>query len=229
MNIYDSLQRTCPVLQNAKSRRKYLLISVVLTMISCSSNHPESESGDDVATSCTDSIPAEEEAYIAENDIAMTVRSIADAINVGEELDTTEYNFEGVLTDGQGTPLYTDVQGAPGQWMVDVIGPNAVRIRNMYLGDLLPDNLTGYIAESLELSEKDEIIEENIPEEDETFSVYDFGKGSIRIESKPAITPTGEIGPMVSITLIGDSIPKIKTELLPEHKPASGFEPRESH
>ncbi len=61
------------------------------------------------------------EYFHADNDIAMTVRSLADAIKVGEPLDSTEYDFNGVLTDGQGAPLYTDVQGSPGTWIVDVL------------------------------------------------------------------------------------------------------------
>lgn len=52
--------------------------------------------------------------FHADNDIAMTVRSLVDAVRVGETLLPADYDFVGVLTDGQGTPLYTDVDGAPG-------------------------------------------------------------------------------------------------------------------
>ena len=90
--------------------------------------------------------------YVAENDIAMTVRSIVDAISVGESLDTAEYNYNGILTDGEGVPLYTDIQGNPGEWEVDVLSDNSVRIHNLYLGDLLPKDLMEYLTTALSLS-----------------------------------------------------------------------------
>lgn len=96
----------------------YITISIVSVLINACSHTADNQDKGNVA-----SPPAiiVNEDFHADNDIAMTVRSLADAIKVGEPLDSTEYDFEGVLTDGQGTPLYTDVQGAPGVWVVDVL------------------------------------------------------------------------------------------------------------
>ena len=147
-------------------------------------------------------LPVEEE-YHADNDIAMTIRSLADAIRVGEALDSTDYNFEGVLTDGQGAPLYTDVNGSPGEWQVKVLGRGAAKIRNLYLGDILPDDLRNYVAESMHLNDTDitESYEQDPEEGGETLTVYDFDGGTLRFESRPALAPNGLEGLLVNIVI----------------------------
>lgn len=94
----------------------WLLAAAVLTLgaASCSGNaHKKAQE----ETETSD--------YHADNDIAMTLRSIIDAVNVGQKLDSAEYNFRGTLTDGTGRPLYTDIQGTPGAWEVKVTTPEA--------------------------------------------------------------------------------------------------------
>lgn len=142
------------------------------------------------------------ENYHADNDIAMTVRSITDAISVGEPLDTAEYNFRGVLTDGEGAPLYTDVQGSPGQWIVDVASPGKAVIRNLYLGDLLPDDLREYIADNLDLGE-DAVVENKEFDDDHEaeMTVYRFNGGTLRFEQRAGIASNGLEGPLVSIII----------------------------
>ena len=140
--------------------------------------------------------------YVAENDIAMTVRSIVDAISVGESLDTAEYNYNGILTDGEGVPLYTDIQGNPGEWEVDVLSNNSVRIHNLYLGDLLPKDLMEYITTALSLSESNLCASDEYEDDDETYlEVYNFGSGSIRFETREAYAPNGLEGPLMSIVI----------------------------
>lgn len=142
--------------------------------------------------------------YHADNDIAMTVRSIVDALTVGEPLDTLEYNFEGVLTDGEGHPLYTDIQGSPGLWEVDVINPSSAVIRNVYLGDLLPDDLETYLASSLSLSPANLVeSEEYDDDEDTSLVVYDLQRLELRIETRAAVAPNGLEGPLITIRLSG--------------------------
>lgn len=145
-----------------------------------------------------------EEVWHADNDIAMTVRSLADALRVGEPLDTADYNYEGILTDGQGAPLYTDLTGSPGQWTVEVTGPETARIRNLYLGDLLPEDLRQYVVQSMHLSDAD-ITGRTLPDLDDptarTVTDYDFGGGHIRFESRMAMAPNGLEGPLIHITL----------------------------
>lgn len=141
------------------------------------------------------------EEYVADNDIAMTVRSIIDAISVGEPLDTTEYNFNGVLTDGEGIPLYTDIQGNPGEWEIDVTSDNSVRIHNLYLGDLLPEHLTNYLTISLNLTDSisaDAVIDDD---EDTNTEIYHFESGDIRIQTRDAYAPNGLEGPLMSIVI----------------------------
>lgn len=139
--------------------------------------------------------------YHADNDIAMTLRSIADAISVGEPLDTAWYNFDGILTDGQGHPLYTDLQGSPGEWSIDVLSPTSATIRNIYLGDLLPDDLSSYIALSMGLTDEDLVVDTIYHELDDTqIEVYDFGGGYLRIETRKGTAPNGLEGPLMRIT-----------------------------
>lgn len=166
-----------------------------MLMTSCGAGSHDSNGGTDSAY--TDA----EEEFHADNDIAMTVRSVADAIRVGETLDSVGYNFEGVLTDGIGRPLYTNLQGLPGSWDVDVLSDSSVVIRNVDIGDLLPDDLESYIASSLELTDANIIdsFEYNEAEGAET-TVYDFGGGYLRYEVRTATAANGLEGALVRIT-----------------------------
>ena len=141
----------------------------------------------------------------ADNDIAMTIRSIVDAINMGEELDSAFYSYEGVLTDGQGKPLYTDMEGAPGLWSVNVTGPQNVSIRNIRPGDLLPEQLCAYIAESIGLTDDDLITtrsyKDKKPAPHTNVKVYDFGKGIIHFENRMEATASGSESPVLSILI----------------------------
>lgn len=140
--------------------------------------------------------------YHADNDIAMTMRSIVDAISVGQDLDSTDYNYRGILTDGTGRPLYTDIQGAPGEWEIRVNGNRSVSLRNLYLGDLLPEELTQYILESLQMNDSTLIasgIAGNDP--DAEVKIYDFGRGELIFETKTAMTGDGERGPLLNIAV----------------------------
>ena len=144
------------------------------------------------------------ESFHADNDIAMTIRSIADAIKVGEPLDSTDYDFRGVLTDGQGTPLYTDIDGIPGIWDIDVLDSGKALIKNLYLGDLLPKDLEIYILESLNINENQKIpsMPDSLEKANLTFvSVYDIAGGYLRYEVRPDTAPNGLTGSHVTITL----------------------------
>lgn len=153
-------------------------------------------------------VPANDtEEFHADNDIAMTIRSLADAIKVGEPLDSSLYNFEGVLTDGQGTPLYTDVQGAPGLWQINVLDNKKVRIRNLYLGDLLPGDLQSYLVQSLQLNDSQPFMlidKEATNEEENEIVVYDFGGGYLCFEVRSVMAPNGLEGPLLSIVMTAD-------------------------
>lgn len=148
-----------------------------------------------------------EEEFHADNDIAMTVKSLADALRVGEPLDTADYNFEGVLTDGIGRPLYTNLQGVPGLWDINVLSDSSVMIINVDIGDLVPDDLESYIASSLDLTPQNIIdsLEYHGAEGAET-TVYDFGGGYLRYEVRNAMAPNGLEGPLVRITASRDLI-----------------------
>ena len=141
-------------------------------------------------------------AFHADADIAMTVRSLADALKVGEPLDSTDYDYEGILTDGQGRPIYTDVQGNPGEWSVDVLTDSSAVIRNVHLGDLLPDDLEEYVVANLGLGKADIVESTEYDDDDETeLDVYDFGGGLIRFEKRKAHAPNGTDAVFVSIVL----------------------------
>ena len=164
-------------------------VGLFATVMSVSCSHSDRKASADSDTAVVAYRMADE--YVAENDIAMTVRSIVDAISVGEMLDTAEYNYNGILTDGEGVPLYTDIQGNPGEWEVDVLNENSVRIHNLYLGDLLPKDLMEYLIAALSLSESNLCASDEYEDDDEThLEVYDFGSGSIRFETREAFAPT---------------------------------------
>lgn len=164
----------------------------------------------------------EEEFYHADNDIAMTVRSMADAINVGEPLDSLDYNFSGVLTDGMGSPLFVDYEGLPGQWEVDVLGPREVRIRNIGVGDLFPDSLVEYLAQTLSADEREEIRFKEVEVYDvgdARIEEYSYGHTRLHIETRPELLPTGEVGPKLEITLRADSIPALNRPVYQAEEP----------
>lgn len=142
------------------------------------------------------------EEYHADNDIAMIAKSFADALVINEPLDTLENNFTGVLTDGEGHPLYTDIQGSPGIWDVNVTNPNTAVIRNVYLGDLLPGYLESYITTNLDLTEDDKIGTTVSDTTDNTqVTVYNLDGAYLRFEIRTALAPNGLEGPLLSIVL----------------------------
>ena len=152
-----------------------------------------------------------QEKFHADNDIAMTVRSLADAIKVGEELDSVEYDFRGVLTDGQGMPLYTDIDGVPGVWDIDVIDKGKVAIRNLYLGDLLPSDLESYLLESLKLTAENRLplmVDTITNAEKYAISVYSLSGGYMRYEVMKDTASNGLEGAIVTITLGVSPIPE---------------------
>lgn len=177
-----------------------ILISASLLISSCGrGNKTESEETRESLVDSTMSF-SQDDNYHADNDIAMTIRSIADAINQGEQLDSIDYNFEGVLTDGTGHPLYTDVQGAPGAWSIKVKSPVAVAIKNLYLGDLLPEALETYITQSLGLDNSNIVDTSKFRKDDlDKLVIYHFNGGYLIFETRTALTPTGKEGPLITI------------------------------
>lgn len=157
-------------------------------------------------TVATDSVSVtESENYHADNDIAMTVRSLMDALKVGEKLDSANYDYRGVLTDGVGRPLYTTVQGVPGQWEVDVTSSTSAVIRNTHVGDLLPLDLEHYLVNTLESADSGMVPVH--AEEDEEIGgdtvrrvIYDFGGGFLRIETRKVASAEGVEGAVMNIT-----------------------------
>lgn len=172
-----------------------LSAALLLTSVSsCSSETNRAKNGSDSATSATE--------FHADNDIAMIVCSVADAIGVGESLDTLSYNFDGVLTDGQGRPVYSNLHGMPGKWDIDAVSDTSLTIRNVELGDLLSDDLESYIVTS---------FGENMPEpidsltrisaDGHTTRVYRFEGGKLRFEVHNVNTPADETAAMMIISL----------------------------
>lgn len=167
-------------------------VTVTFILGGCSSRG-RSEGASDSASESSD--------YHADNDIAMTMRSLADAISVNEPLDSAQYNYRGVLTDGSGRPLYTDILGAPGEWEVSVIDSDRVVIRNLYLGDLLPDELTQYILASLNVPDSALVASSGAVETTSLLRIYDYGNAELIFETKEAYTEDGERGPLLNIAI----------------------------
>ena len=161
----------------------------------CSSS--KKEDSDDIS----DKFP---ERYHADNDIAMTVKSLVDAIRVGEAIDSIDYDFTGILTDGQGSPLYTNLQGLPGEWIVDVIDKGDVTIKNLDLGDLLPGDLEAYLLACLRLGPQNKVYlttEDAMENPDTDVTIYDFEGGYIRFENRYITAPNGLEGSLFTIIL----------------------------
>lgn len=145
----------------------------------------------------------------ADNDIAMTVRSIIDAINVGQPLTSADYDLTGILTDGTGRPLYTDVQGTPGIWEVKVLTPTSAVIRNLYLGDLLTDELIQYIVQTLEIPDAPLIqAADKSAGRPDNLTIYQTSGSDVIFETQIAKAANGDEGPLMKIVIR-------KTELAP--------------
>lgn len=163
----------------------------------------------DSADSISDTIvySSDNNGYHADNDIAMTLKSIADALNQGEELDSLDYNYEGILTDGTGRTLYTDIQGSPGVWSIRVESPSTIAIKNLYLGDLLPESLENYIIQSFGLNETNRVDTSKFKNHYiENALVYHFEGGYLIFETQSALTPSGKEGPLMTIIATSDEI-----------------------
>ena len=157
-------------------------------------------------------IPVEEE-FHADDDIAMTLRSVVSAFQDGDTITAVDYSFMGVLTDGEGRPLYTDTSGGPGEWLVSVPDGHNLQIQNLHLGDLIPAQLERYIIESLELTEQ-QGEEEGKADAGRTMRgnvklaeggerrIYKSGSATIIYYVRSAFTETGKEGPMVTITVM---------------------------
>lgn len=151
--------------------------------------------------------PEPEELYHADNDIVMTLRSVMDSFAGGDTISSEDYSFNGVLTDGEGRPLYTDTSGGPGEWDVVVSGPEELKLSNVNLGDLMPGQLESYLIDSLGL--KEETSENRVGRyaSRRQLGAYEelrtYRAESCRLEYyvRPARTATGKEGPLVTITV----------------------------
>lgn len=165
----------------------------VLVSASCSQKNVSAE---------YDTVVQEENVYHADNDIAMTVRSIVDAVRVGESLSPADYDFEGILTDGQGTPLYTDIEGAPGEWEVKVENDSSAQISNRRIGDLMDDDLRTYILDALNLNISDLVTAyENPKTENEMIYYFDTGDIDLNFSTRPVTTSSGIEGTLMTIRI----------------------------
>lgn len=170
------------------------MVSVMLIVLVSCGNKP-SVAGLDVAK-------PEESQFHADNDIAMTVCSLVDAVRVGERLDSADYGFQGILTDGQGTPLYTDLEGNPGEWRVKVISDEEARISNLHLGDLMTADLRQYIIGALNLNSADLVTAYVNPSDEEEFIwLYDIGDVQVAFSETQVKTPTDLEGIMMSVSV----------------------------
>lgn len=188
--------------------RLFLIIALTTAFTSCVGTGSRSSDSTDADTS---SVYSGQQDY----DIAMTVRSIMDALTVSQPLDSTEYSYRGILTDGSGRPLYTDIQGAPGVWRVQILSPTSALIKNEYLGDLLPEDLISYLVANIGLSSSQYVTSgQAATDPDAHILVYDTADNEILFETLEGITPSGDTGPMINILirkksrgLQGDTLP----------------------
>lgn len=182
------------------------LATITLLSTSCNSGHNEQQDNSADSATITDTSAngedvAAEADYHADNDIAMMVRSLADAISVDEELNAADYEYRGVLTDGRGRPLYTSPTGAPGVWTVRVANGKAAEITPDMPGNIMQADLKAYIATALGLSDekivrKPELHNRNFDE----YTVYKIDGGHLCFESATHSDSRG--GEMVNIRIL---------------------------
>ncbi|MDE6637474.1 MAG: hypothetical protein K2K32_04465 [Muribaculaceae bacterium] len=171
-----------------------LMVSVMLiVLVSCGSKTPSVS---------LDADQPEETQFHADNDIAMTVCSLVDAVRVGETLDSIDYNFDGILTDGQGTPLYTDIEGNPGEWKVRVVSEGEASISNLYLGDLMTHDLRNYIIVALNLNSADLATAYVNPHNEHEFIWrYDLGDAYVSFSETETKTQSGLEGIIMKVSV----------------------------
>lgn len=141
----------------------------------------------------------EQPAFHADDDIAMVVRSLADAISVGEPLDSSAYNFVGVLTDGSGRPLYSDLQGRPGEWQILVQDSAAAVVRSTKAGDLDASDLQNYIIASLALDTTQAYVSRDFKGREQT--VYDLPGGYLLLTSRADTLADGSVAQHLAISI----------------------------
>lgn len=170
------------------------MVSVMLiVLVSCGNRTVPSSAGP---------VEPEENQFHADNDIAMVVCSLVDAVRVGERLDSADYDFRGILTDGQGTPLYTDIEGNPGEWQVQVVSDDEARISNLHLGDLLTEDLRNYIITALNLNSADLVTAYINPADEQEFIwLYDIGDVQVAFSETLVKTPSDLEGIIMSVSV----------------------------
>lgn len=134
---YKILQRVAPA-----------IFAVALISAAGCGRKSGSADSDSVDSTAADSIKP---IFHADNDIAMVVGSLADAIYVGEPLDSASYSYTGLLTDGTGAPLYFDTHGNPGRWDVQIYSPTTAVIHNVDEGDLVASDVRSYLLTCLNI------------------------------------------------------------------------------
>ena len=107
-------------------------------------------------------------------DVAMLSRSLVDAINMGEKLDST-YNFH------SGKALYTLADGRPGVWDVVVDSPGRVFLRNAEAGNLQAEDLRVYIAQAIGLNDND-VMDAGVLDGNEQATAVVYNRGNLRME-----------------------------------------------
>ena len=171
-----------------------LMVSVMLiVLVSCGNRTPAAG---------FDSTKPDDSQFHADNDIAMTVCSLVDALRVGERLDSADYGFRGILTDGQGTPLYTDIEGNPGEWTVEVVSGDEAKISNLHIGDLMTEDLRNYIIGALGLNKADLVTAYINPADEQEFIwLYDIGDVQVAFSETLVTTPADLEGIMMSVAV----------------------------
>lgn len=140
-----------------------------------------------------------ESVFHADDDIAMVMQSIADAIKVGEPLTPQDYNFTGVLTDGTGRPLYTDMDGMPGEWTIEVSDSTTATVRNIKIGDLAAQDLEYYISSALQIDP--ETVYEGRNFNGRRQIIYSIPGGYLAMTSKTDTLSNGLTGDKISIVI----------------------------
>lgn len=176
------------------------LFLAALTLFSSCGNGSSGSSGQ--ADSAASSQSQEEEQFHASNDILNHLSSIIDTFRVGDEISAADYDWTGILTDGEGKPLYTDHDMNPGEWEIKVLDPDRVCLRSLHKGDLAMNDLTAYLVEGLGLSPENQMPQESDASDGVIFEAYSFGPGIISFEIHPEKSPLGEEGPFYAVNIL---------------------------
>ena len=166
-----------------------IIVALLLVLSGCKEEKPKKI----VTVPAVNPTAAQDTVPLPQVDIAQLCRSLVDALNVGENLDSASYCFMGILTDGSGKPLFNSSDGKPGRWEVEVQSPSSVVISNIDGGNLLPEDLRLYVAQAIGFTDAD-VVDAGIAAGTDSVQAVIYSNKVLRMEMTLLSRDSGKTG-----------------------------------